>query len=271
MTVKSESQFFPSLLSHRHYSGTMAILLYNWPIFAGLLCYGLAAGMAGFWLTTSWSWLLLLSGLGALGLIISILLAAYIVYDWGDKREYDRLVELGNLVTANVVIDITCGKLRGTRGLLAHFTGGHYFLIDLYDAPKMSDAALRRARELEPPLQTERRIYRQNGKANKLPLPHNWADVIYCSFSLHELQDSADREAVFAEFARVLKPDGRLLIAEHGRDWFNFFTFGPGVFSFFSPATWAKHIEKAGLDIQHHERWRGLVHLWVVGKKARPR
>lgn len=269
MVVKSYSHLFPGLLSHRHYSGTMATLLYNWPIFAGLLCYGLAALVAGVWLTGSWSWLLWLSGLGALGLIASILIAAYVVYDWGDQREYDRLTELGNLAAAKVAIDITCGKLRGSRGLLAQFQPAHYFLIDIYDPAKMSDKALRRARQLEPPLHTERRIYRQNGKANKLPLPHNWADVIYCSFSLHELQDAADRDAIFAEFARVLKPDGRLLIAEHGRDWLNFFTFGPGVFSFFSPATWAKHMEKAGLDIQHHERWRGLVNLWVVGKKTR--
>jgi ubiquinone/menaquinone biosynthesis C-methylase UbiE len=107
------------------------------------------------------------------------------------------------------------------------------------------------------------------GKANKLPLPHNWADVIYCSFSLHELQDGTDREALFAEFARVLKPNGRLLIAEHGRDWRNLITFGPGAFSYFSPTTWSKHITQAGLTIQHHELWRGLVHLWVAERKLK--
>jgi ubiquinone/menaquinone biosynthesis C-methylase UbiE len=267
MISKSESRFFPGLLSDRHYSGTFSTLLYNWPIFAGLLFFGLVTLLAGLWLSTPWSWVLRASGLGALGLIVSILTASFIVYDWGNKREYDRLAELGQLDQANVVIDITCGKLRGSRGLLSHFQGGHYFLVDIYDEAKMTDTALQRARGMEPPLQTERRIYRQAGKAHKLPLPHNWADVIYCSFSLHELQDVADREAIFAEFARVLKPKGRLLMAEHGRDWLNFFAFGPGVFSFFSPATWHKHIAKAGLATQHHERWRGLVHLWVATRK----
>lgn len=43
MTVKSEIRFFPSLLSNRHYSGTVATLLYNWPIFVGLLFFGVVA------------------------------------------------------------------------------------------------------------------------------------------------------------------------------------------------------------------------------------
>ncbi len=269
MTVKSETRFFPGLLSHRHYSGTFSTLLYNWPIFAGLLFFGLVALLAGLWLSTPWRWLFFAGSLGSLGLFVSILIASFVVYDWGDKHEYDRLVELGQLEQANVVIDITCGKLRGSRGLLSHFQRGHYFLIDIYDPVKMTDAALGRAREMEPALQTERRIYRQTGKANKLPLPHNWADIIYCSFSLHELQDTADREALFAEFTRVLKPKGRLLIAEHGRDWRNLLAFGPGAFSFFSPTTWSKHIIQSGLTIQHHELWRGLVHLWVAERKPK--
>jgi ubiquinone/menaquinone biosynthesis C-methylase UbiE len=269
MTIKSETPFSPGLLSHQHYSGMMSTVIYNWPIFVGLLFFGLVTLSASLWVPAPWHWLLILSGAGALGYIISILVASFFVYDWGNRREYDRLAELGNLAQANVVIDITCGKLRGTRGLLARFQPSYYFLIDIYDGAKMTDAALRRARELEPPLRTEHRIYRQTGQANKLPLPHNWADLIYCNFSLHELQDATDRDAIFAEFARVLKPNGRLLLAEHGRDWLNFLTFGPGVFSFFSPTAWVRHMDQAGLTIQQHERWRGLVHLWVAGKKAR--
>lgn len=269
MTVKSEMRFFPSLLSNRHYSGTVSTLLYNWPIFAGLLFFGVVALVASYLVSAPLSWLFAASGIGAIGLIASILTASFFVYDWGRQHEYDRLAQLGKLDQANVVIDITCGKLRGTRGLLPNFQGGHYFLIDIYDAPKMTDAALRRARELEPPLQTTRRIYQRPGKATSLPLPHNWADIIYCDFSLHELQDASDREALFAEFARVLKPGGRLLVAEHGRDWLNLAAFGPGAFSFFSPATWQKHIQHAGLVIRHHQRWRGLVHLWVAERQPR--
>lgn len=266
MTVKSQSGFFPALLSNRQYSGTISTLIYNWPIFAGALFFGIITLLVSTLLPAPWYWIVGGSGIAGLGLVISILVTTFILYDWGEKHEYDRLAELGNLKQANVIIDITCGKLRGTRGLLAHFRKGHYFLIDIYDPETMTDNALRRAREMEPPLETKHRIYRRPGQVDSLPLPHDWADIIYCHFSLHEIEDATDREAIFAEFARVLKPDGRLLIAEHGRDLFNLATFGPGAFSFLTPAMWSKHITKAGLTVHHRERWRGLVDLWVAGR-----
>ncbi len=266
MIVKSETKIASNLLSNDQYFGTIAMLLYNWPLFASALVFSTVTISVGWWLSAWWGGLFWGSGMAVLGLSLSILLASFMVYDWGD-HEYDRLVELGNLPQANVVADITCGKLRGTRGLLAHFSGGHYFLLDIYDPAKMPDVALRRAREMEPPLETERRIYRRTGQPQRLPLPHNWADVIYCSYCLHEIETPLDRDAIFKEFARMLKPNGRLLIAEHGRDWRNFIAFGPGAFSFFSAATWQQHMEQAGLIIKQHERWRGLVHLWVVERK----
>jgi ubiquinone/menaquinone biosynthesis C-methylase UbiE len=130
----------------------------------------------------------------------------------------ERLAELANIADANVIIDVTAGKLRGSRGLLPLVKGGHYFVVDIYDPAKMSDQALRRARRLEPPLEADRRIYKRRATPQTLPIPHKWADVVYCSFSLHELNDPADRDAIFKEFFRILKPDGKLVMAEHGRD-----------------------------------------------------
>jgi ubiquinone/menaquinone biosynthesis C-methylase UbiE len=268
MTVKSQTGLFPSLLRNQHYSGTMSTLLYNWPIFASILFFGLAMVVVSLLLPTTWVWPALICGLGAFGVILSILITTYIVYDAGAGHEYDRLAELGNLDKANVVLDITCGKLRGTRGFLPLFKrSGHYFLIDIYDSEKMNESSLRRARDIEPPVQANRRIYQQPGKVERLPVPHKWADIIYCDFSLHEIRNTKDREALFAEFARVLKPNGRLLIAEHSLDMPNFISFGPGAFSFFPANTWRNHITQAGLKIEHHERWRGLVHLWVATPK----
>ena len=268
MTVKSQTGLFPHLLSSRQYSGTVSTLLYNWPIFAGALFFGIVTITAGIWLPTLWSWFFFISGSSVLALAVSILLTTFFVYDWGHKHEYDRLAELGDVAGANVVIDITCGKRRGSRGLLPHHQQGHYFVIDIFEPKKMTDPALQRARELEPPLISDRRIYQRPGQASRLPVPHKWADVIFCDFSLHEIQDTEDRQAIFAEFTRVLKPNGRLLIAEHGRDLLNLLAFGPGAFSFFSPATWSKHITDAGLVIEHHERWRSFVHLWVAGRRS---
>ncbi len=269
MTVKSQTGLFPALLNNQQYSGTMSTVLYNWPIFASILFFGLVMLVVSAFLPAPWQWIALTGGAGSMGIILSALVTTYLVYDAGTRHEYDRLAELGDLDEANVVLDITCGKLRGTRGFLPLFKrNGHYFLIDIYDPEKMTESSLRRAREMEPPLQPDRRIYQRPGKVDRLPVPHQWADVIYCDFCLHEIREAADREALFAEFARVLKPNGRLLIAEHSLDMPNFLSFGPGAFSFFSAQTWRKHIANAGLTLTRHERWRGLVHLWVAGNQG---
>lgn len=267
MTIKTEPKFGLKLLNNRQYSGMVATLLYNWPIFLGAALFSLVTLSLSFILPSPWSPLLLVSGGSLLGLTVMILVASYLVYDWGDFHEYDRLAELSKVGQANVVADITCGKFRGTRGLLPHISGGHYFLIDIYEATKMKDLALQRARQFEPSLKTSRRLYRRTGQPGRLPLPHNWVDIIYCHCSLHELLDPADRQAIFADFARMLKPTGQLLIAEHDRDWRNMLAFGPGVLSFFTKATWEKHFAQAGLVVRQHERWRGLMNLWVVERR----
>jgi ubiquinone/menaquinone biosynthesis C-methylase UbiE len=269
MAAKSQSRFFPSLLRHHQHSGAISTVLYNWPLFIGAVLFGLATVVAGSFLQSPWEWVLIVGGLGTFILLFNIVVASFVVYDWGHKREYERLAELGDLSEANVVIDISCGKLRGTRGMLSQVNQGHYFVIDIYDPAKMPDPALRRARDMEPPLETERRIYRRQGKPNSLPIPHNWADAVYCSFSLHELQDRSDRQTIFEEFARILKPGGKLLIAEQGRDLPNFLVFALGAFSYLSPASCTRHIAEAGLTLRHHERWRGLVHLWVAEHNPR--
>ncbi|MCB0208363.1 MAG: methyltransferase domain-containing protein [Anaerolineae bacterium] len=270
MTAKPQTGFFPELLRNYQYSGTISTLVYNWPIFAGALVFSVAAFISSVFLAAApWHWLFIVAGVGALLMMVSIVVASFFVYDFGRQREYDRLAELANLNEANVVIDVTCGKLRGTQGLLSRFERGHYFVLDIYDPKKMPDAALRRARAMMPKLETDRRIYRRSAKVDGLPIPHNWADIVYCSFSLHELCNADDREKIFAEFARILKPNGQLLIAEHSRDVFNFMAFGPGAFSFFPVTTWQNHIAEAGFVVKHHARWRGLAHLWVADKKSK--
>lgn len=267
MSAKTHPRVVPSLLSGRQYSGTFATALYNWPIFVGSFLFGIAALIVSALVQSPLNWLFLMAGFLAFLLIINILVASFISYDWGSKREYDRLLELANITEANVVIDITAGKLRGTRGLLTRIKQGHYFVVDIYNAEKMPDHSLRRARDMEPELEAGRRIYHRTAKPNSLPIPHKWADVVYCDFSLHELRNAADREAIFIEFARILKPGGKLLLAEHDRDWLNFAAFGPGVFGFYPAASWEAAMETSGLSLVRHEKWRGLIHLWVAEKQ----
>src|SRR5262245_56413539 len=97
MAAKSQIRLPASLLQNIRYSGTMATLLYNWPLFRGLLLFALMALLAGGFMPAPWHWLFIIAGVGSLILVLNILGASFIAYDWGQRREYDRLAELAGL------------------------------------------------------------------------------------------------------------------------------------------------------------------------------
>ena len=60
----------------------------------------------------------------------------------------------------------------------------------------------------------EIRVELVDGDARKLPFPDNSFDVILSSWALHNIYDPAGRETAVGEIVRVLKPGGRLAIAD---------------------------------------------------------
>lgn len=85
-------------------------------------------------------------------------------------------------------------------------------LTGLDFSPAMLDLARDRARQLG------RTVELQEGDAQALAFPDNSFDTVVCTFSLCSVPD--DRQAV-AEMRRVLRPGGRLLLADHiaGSAW----------------------------------------------------
>ena len=75
-------------------------------------------------------------------------------------------------------------------------------------SPAMLDLARQRAAELD------RKVDQQEGDAENLTFEDNSFDTVICTYGLCTIPD--DQKAV-SEMARVLRPGGRLLLAEHVR------------------------------------------------------
>lgn len=116
-------------------------------------------------------------------------------------------VKAARVNEGDTVADIACGTGDLTEMFARRSPAADIIGLDF--TPEMLDIA--RDKQATRPDQIKSRIRYQQGDAQSLPLDDNSADVLSIAFGIRNVQDPA---AAFREFARVLKPGGRLVVLE---------------------------------------------------------
>ncbi|MEV0288708.1 class I SAM-dependent methyltransferase [Kribbella sp. NPDC050820] len=130
-------------------------------------------------------------------------LAAAIGFAGQRARVYDGLVRLADVRAGDQVLDIGCGTGYLTRrAAMAAGPSGRVVGID--PSPDVVAYANEHA-----PTNTSFQL----AGAERLPLGEATFDVVVTSLAIHHIPP-ADRGSAFAEMFRVLKPGGRLLVAD---------------------------------------------------------
>jgi ubiquinone/menaquinone biosynthesis C-methylase UbiE len=125
-----------------------------------------------------------------------------------------ELLDRLNLRGDERILDLGCG--RGAVLLMAaqHLTSGRAVGVDLWrrvDQSGNSEEATRRNAVAEG---VAERVELHTADMTALPFEDNSFDVVVSSLAIHNIGGSAGREKAIDEAVRVLRPGGRLLIAD---------------------------------------------------------
>ncbi|MFI0240508.1 class I SAM-dependent methyltransferase [Streptomyces sp. NPDC016845] len=246
-------------MTARH-SGVRDVIAYNWPQYATGLATALAAATVAGRLPPTLRRLARVGSAAAVTLLGTATAASWYVYDYSDLYTYDWLAELLPATPSSYVV-VSTGLDEVSAPLAERWPTARHTAVDLYDPALTDEGSVRRARRrVKPP------VHAVPGRPEELPLPSGGADAVLLVFAAHELRRERDREQLFTECVRLLRPGGTLLLAEHLRDIPNKAVFGPGAWHFLPRAEWLRLAAYAGLRPTAERRIAHLVTAFAFTK-----
>lgn len=190
---------------------------------------------------------------------LSLVISLY-VYDLSGLYAF-RWLPTGLATSGTDALNIHAGFDETSALLQSRYPGMRLCVFDFYDPVKRTEVSIRRARRAYPPYPNTRPI-----RTDALPVADASVDVIFLLFAAHEIRDDAERSAFFRELHRMLKPTGRVVVAEHLRDWANFLAYSIGFFHFLPRSDWHNTFRSAGLAVVGESKINPFVTRFVLGK-----
>jgi SAM-dependent methyltransferase len=235
------------------------IVRFNWPYYAAAGA-AIALGPVAVHRLPMPSWIhyvmwALLSAVAAW--LAASLVVSWIVYDRSRLMDWDWVLQALGFSPASW-INLHAGHDESSSALQAIFPGATGRVFDIFDPAEMTEPSIGRARAVHSAVPAERVDFR------RLPLPKGTIDAAMLLLSAHELRSDHARSALFAELRRVLGPAGRVVVAEHLRDWANFLAFGPGFLHFHSRRTWLRCFSRHRFDVHREFSITPFVRVFVL-------
>jgi SAM-dependent methyltransferase len=255
-----------------NYHGLFDYVRVRWPTYLGL---ALSALGTLFLIVTGVDqnrWALV-----ATGLAILILLAYFTTTSlWAAYEQFVRrqtspaqiLVEMGQIQPTSDFVHVGLGARDLPIQLSRRLTRGHIRAIDVYNPQLTPSSVLARQRRPLPPLSDPRLTWLE-GSVDLLPLPDNSVDLVVAGFTIVEFWQRGDRERLLREIRRVLRPGGRLLLAEPARTTTQLLMVGPAALRLPSPDEWRNLLRTAGLTVTR-EKDVGGYYMCFRAEKPQP-
>jgi SAM-dependent methyltransferase len=225
------------------FQGMINTIRFNWEYYL-LASGGIGAGIVLAWLPLPVG----MRALGLLGLALAVyfllasLLASFWIYDLAPLYHWEWLPKFLN-TPPRCALNLSAGFDEASPTLQRLFATATFLVADFFDPSKHTEASLERARRACPVSVPFTRV-----ASTQLPYASHTFDTIFLLFAAHEIRDPQEREQLFQELRRVLRPDGRIVLVEHLRNWANLAVYGPGALHFFPREEWERLAHQAGFS-----------------------
>lgn len=238
----------------------MGIFRFNWPLYAGAAAVLLAA-VAGLSMPVpALVKTACTAAIAGAGYFIFVSLGvSHAIYDRSDLYRWGWLKRALADSKREYIVICHAGFDEISEPLIAKLGPAERVILDHYDATCMTEPSIHRARRRFPPTRAT-----LPAPLDQWPVEEGSTNVVFALLAIHEFRSEEERTAWFREARRCLKPDGRIILAEHTRDIANFIAFGPGFIHFHSPASWRRCWTEAGLQAADEFRITPWVRIFVL-------
>jgi ubiquinone/menaquinone biosynthesis C-methylase UbiE len=189
------------------------------------------------------------------------LVVSYYIYDLSGLYQFNWL-DTSGIKSNNCIVNINAGFDETSLLIRNKFPEAELRVFDFYDHLEQKEVSIVRAKKAYPPYPGTQHI------ASVLPLANNSVDIVFVILSLHEFRQKNKRIIFSQELARVLKPQGKLIVIEHLRDTANFLAFNVGYFHFYSRKNWFNIFDEAGLIVEKELKITPFISSFVITKNG---
>lgn len=224
-----------------------------WKITKVFLAAGIPLGVIGvlFRIPLAFRGAVVLAEIGLLLLAYS-LFGLYRMYGHPGVRYVRKLAALGNVKGKVTVADLNIGTYRHAFLLSDVLPEAQINSVDCWNVQgEAPEEAVADVRDLEVPPKSHPRIATFKAEDFSVPLPDASCDAVCFGFGTHELPTGGAREKLFSEAIRILKPQGKVLLFEHGWDAHNYVIFGPVIHHVTKRQDWDKFLRERFDDVKY--------------------
>jgi len=208
--------------------------------------------------------------LAAVGIVMLAysLIGLYRQYGHFSVQYFRRLLELAGARGPLTVADFHIGTYRHSYRLAEVLPDATIYSVDCWNLEgPPPEKAIRDVRDLEPPPTTHPRILPKRAEDFAVPLSDSSCDLVVFGFGTHEVPIGGPREKLFSEAVRILKPEGKALLFEHGYDAHNYLIFGPVINHVTKRQDWLDIMKSHFRDVRY-ARTSHAVDLFVGTRNA---